>query len=238
MIFKEFEIIDKAKELHLNGEDNEAIKLLSSLDLANSKEANYLLGRIYETAEKGISNIKKDIKIAISFYEKALSLSHPDAGLELADIYYTGYLVKENLKKAEKYWKISSRLGNELATFELANYYYNNNKINDAVQLYSILVNGKFGGNSCFKLAISFLRGNEIKKDVLKAIEYLKKGVELDNVNCLFKLGWLYYKGEVIEQNLNKAIELIKRAGEFELYEEESKAILTAINNSPNLSRK
>ncbi len=224
------DIIDQATKLWQLDHDKEAIELLESLNLEVNAEANTLIGQIYTGAERGISNIKKDVKKGIQFLQMGLNLGDSEAGLELADIYYIGNGVKESNKKAVEYWRLSHTLGNESAGFQLANFYYDNlnEKIDDAIQIYKELIERhEFEENSYYKLSRIYEKGiGGIIPNLELSIEYMEKGAELGHVHCCMNLGLRYYKGEGVTQNIKKSIEIVERVRDHEFFKEEVNAIL------------
>lgn len=154
--------LDRAIKLWQNDQDSEAIEVLGTDALINNAEANLLIGQIYIGAERGVSNIKRDIKKGIEFLNKSMSLGNSEAALELARLYYFGNGVKQNHKSAEQYWTRSYELGNELAGFELANYYFDDcqEKIEISIEIYKDLIRrNEFKGNCFSKLSKIYASG-------------------------------------------------------------------------------
>lgn len=233
--------IEMATDLWQVGKDKEAIELLESLNLDDHKNApaNTLIGKILNGAIVGESNIKKDTKKGIKHLEKGLLLGDPNAGLELADIYFYGNGVRENEKKAENYLKTSYELGDELAGFQLANFYYDisNEKINNAIKIYEDLISrNEFVENSCYKLYRIYEKGMggiTIQKEL--SLKYLEQGANLFHVSCCMNLGLKFYRGEDVIQNKDKAIEIVKRVKNHEFFAKEVSVLLTKMMNDEKI---
>lgn len=224
------EIIDKATELWQDDNEKKAIELLETIDLDNNAEANTLIGQMYIGAERGISNIKRDVKKGIQFLQNGLALGDAEAGMELADLYYLGEGVKENYKKAEKYWVESWELGEEKAGFELANYYYDefNEKISEAINIYEQLIDrNEFVGNCNAKLSKIYEKGiGGITPDPDKSLKYLEEGAKDSHIHCCMNLGLKYYRGDGVKKDIVKAIELVEKVKDDELFKQEVEVLL------------
>ena len=224
------EIIDKAIELWQDDNEKKAIELLETIDLDNNAEANTLIGQMYIGAERGISNIKRDVKKGIQFLQNGLALGDAEAGMELADLYYLGEGVKENYKKAEKYWVESWELGEEKAGFELANYYYDefNEKISEAINIYEQLIDrNEFVGNCNSKLSKIYEKGiGGITPDPDKSLKYLEEGAKDSHIHCCMNLGLKYYRGDGVKKDIVKAIELVEKVKDNELFKQEVEVLL------------
>ena len=227
------EIIDKATTLWQAGNEKQAIELLESVDLDSSAQANTLIGQMYVGAEEGISNISKNLEKGIGFLNKGLGLGDAEAGLEIADIFYLGNGLEENHALAEEYWIRSWQLGDELAGFKLANYYYDDHieKIQEALKIYTELIErNEFVGNCNLKLSKIYKRGiGGVIPDSARALKYLQAGAENSNVNCCMTLGLKYYRGDGVEKDVAKAIELLERVKDNDLFKQEVDVLLDKI---------
>lgn len=235
----ETDIINKAVKLWQLDQDKEAVELLKSLNLEINAQANTLIGKILTGAERGISNIKKDTVNGLAHLKMGLKLGDSEAGLKLAEIFYFGEGVRKNYKKAEEYWKLSYSLGNELAGFELANFYYDDlqEKITEAIKIFYELIEKKeFEENCYYKLFKIFEKGiGEIESNKELSLKYLEKGAINSHVNCCMTLGLKYYRGDGIKQDVNKAIEIVERVKENEFFKEEVNVILLKMLNNEKI---
>ena len=129
--------IKEALHHHRLDEDLKAIAILESDELAEDGDAQLLLGQIYYRAHKAMTGVSRSYPKSRKHLLKALELGNSEAANELADMYYFGYGVKENYKKAESYWMQAAAADNEMGQFDLANYYYDHlhGKIDEAIKL-------------------------------------------------------------------------------------------------------
>ncbi|MBU3010709.1 sel1 repeat family protein, partial [Polaribacter vadi] len=231
--------IEKAIKFWQDNNEQEAINLLEKLNLEENSEANTLLGKIYLYAEQGRANIERNPKKGIKFLEKGLNLGDSDAGLELAEVYYLGDEVKQNLKTAENYWTKSWSMGNIQAGFELANFYFDerNNKIEKAIKIYEELIKRNENIGNCYsKLSRIYEYGiGGINPDSEKSMLYLEKGAEVFDIYCCPTLALKYYRGDNIEKNSKKAISLLKKVKNNDLFRKEINILLEKMTNGEKI---
>lgn len=67
---------------------------------------------------------------------------------------------------------------------------------------------------SQYLLGLKLSKGNGVKKDYLKAMEWFKKSAEQGNADAAFSLGAMYHKGMGVEVNKDAAIEWYEKAAE------------------------
>lgn len=63
-----------------------------------------------------------------------------------------------------------------------------------------------------YNLANAYLRGNEVDRDVDKALGYLHKAAAQEYAKAQYKLGYLYYTGKGVKRDYNKAFSLFEKA--------------------------
>lgn len=226
--------IKEALHHHRLDEDLKAIEILELDELAEDGDAQLLLGQIYYRAHKAMTGVSRSYPKSRKHLLKALELGNTEAANELADMYYFGFGVKENYKKAESYWMQAAAADNEMGQFDLANYYYDhlNEKIDEAIKLYKALIDkNEFIENSYLKLGRIYYRGLGVDKDVNEGIFWLVKGVEAGDGNSCMDLAYIYYLGEDVVKDVEKAISLVEKAGKTELYEDDAPGILKLMRN-------
>lgn len=64
-------------------------------------------------------------------------------------------------------------------------------------------------------LANCYANGEEVTKDISKAVYWYKKGAENGSEVAMYNLSFYYKRGDVVEQNYEKAIELLKRSAKL-----------------------
>jgi TPR repeat protein len=205
-------LINKARRHYRLDENENAISILESPDLADCADAMLLLGQIYNGTSKSQGGVSRSIPNARKCWLKALELGNSEAALELGNLYYFD---KINHKKAEEYWLFAAEAGNELAAFKLVDFYYDhrNDRINKAIELCHWLISkNEFVGNCYLKLGRIYYRGKGVPRDVAQARIWLEKGAALGHGNSCMDLALMYYLGEGVEKDVAKAIFLVETA--------------------------
>jgi TPR repeat protein len=212
-------LIEKARELWRLHQDQKAIDLLDIKEFSASAEALFLIGDIYNCADKRVGGVSRSVSKARKFWLESVKHGSSEAAVELGDFYYFGHGVKQNHKKAEEFWLMASESKNELGMFKLAELYYDYmpEKISQAITLYEVLSAGStFSGNSCCKLGRIYDREIGVIRNPSMAASWYEKGSKLNNGNCLLDLSFLYYKGDGVKYDVTKAIELAEQAAKTE----------------------
>lgn len=226
--------IEKAKECWKSHEDQKAIDILSVEDLSTSAEALYVLGDIYNCADKRVGGVSRSVPKARKYWLEAIKHGSMDAAVGLGSLYYFGDGVKENYRKAEEFWLIAANGGDELGRFKLANFYYDHRpeKIQDGIALFESLTRGTtFARNSYCKLGRIFDRGIGVERDPKIAASWYEAGARLSDGNCLLDLSYLYYKGDGVERNIDRAIELAERAADTEWLKDSAPLVVEKMRN-------
>jgi TPR repeat protein len=208
-------LIEKAIYYNRLDQAVKAVEILTQPCLKNNTEALHLIGQIYLLAEKGFSDIKKDIKKTIEYWEKAIELKHSESAYELGKIYNTGYGVKVNLNRAEKYFKLGFEFKTEFYEFcglELIELYIDINELEKSIEICNKLIIEKMLlGNCYYKLYRIYSTPNTPLYNIDLSIHYLKCGFEQGHVASCMKLANHLTKGKYIEKNINKAITVLGR---------------------------
>ena len=211
---------------HFRRDDNQtALSILESPELAEDGDAMLLLGQIYNGTTKSCGGISRNIPKARQYWLKALALGCVEAARELASLYRFD---KGNFKKAEEFWLIAANAGDELAAFALVNYYYDHCdvKINKAIELCHWLIErNEFVENCYLKLGRIYYQGKGVPRDVAQARHWLEKGAALGHGNSCMDLAIMYYRGDGVEKDVNKAIALVETAGKSEWLKDEAPVI-------------
>lgn len=210
------QLIAAARRHYRLDENQKAIEILESPDLAENANALLLLGQIYNGTTKSCGGVARSMPNARKCWLKALELGNSEAAWELGKLYYFD---KNNRKKAEEFWLAAADMGNELAAFDLVNLYYDhlNEKIHKAIELCHWLIDkNEFVDSCCVKLGRIYYRGKGVPRDVDQARVWLEKGAALDNGNACMDLALMCYLGEGVEKDVAKAISLVEKAGKTE----------------------
>lgn len=65
-----------------------------------------------------------------------------------------------------------------------------------------------------YSLGNAYLKGNEVKKDINKAIEWFEKAAKQKHAKSEYKLGKLYYEGNSVRRNYSTSYRWIKKSAE------------------------
>ena len=219
------QLVKKARG-HFRRDNNQAaISILESPELAEDGDAMLLLGQIYNGTTKSCGGISRSIPKARQYWLKALELGSIEAARELTSLYR---FEKGNLKKAEEFWLIAANAGDELAAFKLVDHYYDhcNEKIDKAVELCHWLIErNEFVGNGYLTLGRIYYRGKGVPRDVARARHWLQKGAALGHGSSCMDLALMYYCGDGVEKDVSKAIALVETAGRSEWLKDEAPVI-------------
>lgn len=211
--------IELARSLFRLDRVTEAISILEAEEFEKNAKALLLLGYIYDGTSKARGGVSRNPSKSRACWKKAFELGCPDAARELAGVYYYAQGVKENYDKAEFYWLAAANSGDDLAQFELANFYYDDRpeKIDVAIDLYKGFIKlDEYVGISCLKLGRIYHRGIGVPKNVQEAVRWFNLGVQVVDGNCCMDLAYMYYKGEEVEKDVEKAIGLAETAATTE----------------------
>jgi len=227
--------LDKAKDYWCSNEDQKAIDTLDIEELSTSAEALFMLGDIYNCADKRVGGVSRSIPKARKYWLEATQYGSSDAAVELGNLYYLADGVKQNYSKAEKFWLIAANAGHEIGRFKLADFYYDYQleNINDAIILFKSLIDEQstFSGNSCCRLGRIYDRAKGVKRDSKQAALWYEKGAKLNHGNCLLDLSYLYYKGDGVVKNVELAINLAEKASKTEWLKNSAPLVVKKMRN-------
>lgn len=231
--------IEKARAYWRSHEDQKAIDILDVEDLATSSEALFLLGDIFNCADKRVGGVSRSVPKARKYWLEAVKYGSMNAAVELGSLYYFGDGVKESYRKAKEYWLIAANGDDELGMFKLADFYYDHQptKIQDAIVLFeSLTKRTAFVRNSYCKLGRIFDRGIGVERDPKRAASWYEAGSQLNDGNCLLDLSFLYYKGDGVERNIDRAIELAEKAADTEWLKDSAPIVVEKMRNGTLLN--
>ena len=64
----------------------------------------------------------------------------------------------------------------------------------------------------CYNLGVMYMLGNEVEKDLGKAVQLFKKACDGGNMLGCTNLGSMYANGDGVEEDFSKAAKLLKKA--------------------------
>lgn len=181
------------------------------------------------TAHHKVGN-QASYKQAIELWQMTAKQDHADSHINLYGMYYYGKGVTKDIQKGvQQHLMKAADLNHSRAFFYLGrNYDSNFGKATGfeknqklAVKYHEKGVAQKYGP-SFFGLALCYAGGNGVSKNLNRAVELIKAGAELNDIECKEKLASFYKtglsneKGDIIiAKDLNLAIKLWKEAAEL-----------------------
>ena len=165
----------------------------------------------------------KDEKKAFEYFRKAAEIDEEENNFftlstqNYATCYINGTGVDKDVKRGialltryadEGFWACKEQLADYYTEGEIVE-----KNVKEAICIYKDLIAQDFDVDyACAKLAILYLNGNGVTKDIDKTIEYCKKGIATDGQNCNFFLGKMYLYGYGVEKDFAKAISYLTKA--------------------------
>lgn len=138
---------------------------------------------------------------AITYLDSLCSRNNKNAceaaGYFIRTAWEISYSEQERTEKAQKYLKKGCELDNALACADLADIYdeLHSGDGHDSFNLYLKACQLKHGF-SCGDIGKIYFQGEKVKKDLQKAVFYLKQGCDLDDYSACEQLTDLYEKGK------------------------------------------
>lgn len=218
------------------GEFSKAFDVVNRLSLLENADILRRLGYFYQNgiyveknASKALEYYLKasnlgdcisDYNIAIIYYQnkkyneaiKYLTSGqindHINSIKMLADMYYQGLGVCKNLEIAENLYLRLIKIGDNSAYYKLSKI---KEEKGDILTASTYLENAYNYGDlrSYYDLAVKYLTGNGVIKNVQKAILVLEQGAKQNDTKCIKQLKLLYENGIAVKKNISKSNELI-----------------------------
>ena len=173
--------------------------------------------------------VKESYKHAVYWFTKAAEQDDHRAQRELADRYYYGDGVDENLTEAErwkeavKWYEKAADNGNAAAQYALADRYYYGDGVDEnlteaerwkeAVKWYTKAAeNGNVDAQ--YALAKMYKNGKGVDKNLTEAVKWYTKAADNGYASAQNDLGMMYNKGQGVHKNLEKATRLYFQAAQ------------------------
>ncbi|MGN1393180.1 MAG: tetratricopeptide repeat protein [Succinivibrionaceae bacterium] len=192
-----------------------SISLLKKSASLNNKKALYELANIYFDG----NYISKSYKLAISYLKKSAELDFDKSLYKLGVCYRDGIGVLEDYSIAFNYFYKSAELGYVPSYLALGKMYENGIGVmcdyQQAINYYGLLANGD--NYDAYTLIANIYLNKMDRKliNVLKATEYLEKGVNKGNVVCLYELALLFLNKDLEIYDETKGRQLMTQAADL-----------------------
>lgn len=149
-----------------------ALKYYTIASEVGSPLATYNVGRIHQE-EAGIQ--------AVQWYQEAAKQGLPKAMNQLAQMYYIGTFVKQDLSKTVEYYQLSAQHGDTKAMYNLASLYQGGigvEKDQRKAMLWLIKAARMGDADSMYQLGVLFENGAGIQQDIEKALYWYQTASE------------------------------------------------------------
>lgn len=180
----------------------------------NQPEGLYHLAMAYI---EGIG-VKPDYEQAIKLLEKGVYYQCEYSINALAEAYYTGEIVKQDIEKAVDLYKFAADNLNDSTAMSNLGYIYGqkgSDKYDIELALSYLHRAAQLEDSYAYKsLGIIYYHGNGVKQDYQKALEYHQKAADLGDAGALANIASLYEEGKGVKQDYAKALELYRQAAD------------------------
>jgi len=116
-----------------------------------------------------------------------------------------GVMPDDEKEKAEAWFRKSAEAGNDFSQYALGKLLQQEKRINEAVVWYE-KASTQGNQHAGYRLGKLYLQGQEVPKDVPKAIGYLTASAESGNQYAQYTLGKLHLMGQEVEQDRKLAL--------------------------------
>lgn len=205
------------------------IWIVVSILVVSCNKKNHIQQEVnkYHAAEISLDSILNFLSDSINVkdaFEWAQKYTGKDdfADFILGHAYKFGLGVESNIEKSKIYYRKAATAGNTNAMLEIANLYLylhlnasytEHEDLDSALYWYNEAAkNGNGEGFYCLsQIEINKINIKNESCDSAKAIEYLEKGVDLNNIECFSSLALAYYSGFGVSVNKQKSFDLLKK---------------------------
>lgn len=167
----------------------------------------YLYNEEYKNVERGLLCL-----------ERCVEAEYVDALEALANVYFNGELVKEDMERVRQLLEKAVELGSGSAAYRLG-WMYERGFLTEkpdyakALEYYEKAASLDNADGYC-RAALYLANGYSGVTDAVKSKEYYEKAAEMGSGYALVELSFLYENGDGVEKSYEKAFELIHKAAE------------------------
>ena len=162
--------------------------------------AIWSLGVFYEDGYLQEQSFEK----AFDYYHQASLLGNSSAMLALGRMYEEGKGCEKNSQSSIEWYLKSAKAGNTSALFKIAEYYYNNESYDVAIEYCEKAK--KYNLSAYTILAECYEHGRKCEQNYEKAFKYYKLAAENGDIKAMRQLGNLYEQGKGCNQNYKLAL--------------------------------
>ena len=206
-VVKRSEECEKAVNLFLKGDYDNAFPLLNTLSSDNDNEILENLAYCYEEGK----GTKQDYAKAIQLLARAANNGSDYALLNMGYYYLNGWAVKKDTLRALALWERASEHGYDFANQNLANHYAYEGDVEKTAKYIgkSVALGNK---EAMYKYAMLNMDGMGVKKDSIQGMTYLKKAADLGVAEAMTYIGDSYLSGRILPKNSLLGVAYIEKA--------------------------
>jgi uncharacterized protein len=194
--------------------------LRPSADAGNA-EAQFMLGKIYETGgifERGGKAHPSDYSEALRWYRRAVEKNNGNAENALGGLYDEGHQgVGKDTAEALKWYKLGSEHGNASASFAVGDRYYRGDGVSkDVRQAVSFWLLCAKQGDPLGKMnaEIVYTRDEGTPKQSSEKVKWYLFGAQQGLASAQLRLGIVYHDGDDVAKNDSEALKWLRQAGD------------------------
>jgi TPR repeat protein len=195
------------------GDYTTAIRELRPLAQAGDAEAQFLLGRVYESAGEGV----EDLEEAAVWFSRAAGLGHLGAQFQLGRLLEEGRGQPRDLDQALDWYRRAAQSGYVKAQTHMGRLYEEGDLVEQspehAIRWYRKAAIGG-GAEARYRLARIYGGGLGVPRDPGKAAGWMKKAASRGHVEAQYELARMFEEGRGVKANSTKAHEWYSRAAQ------------------------
>ena len=188
---------------------NKGIDLIAELAEQGHAQAQFKLGRYYETGE----GLPQDVEKAMEWYTKAAEQGYAKAQNNLGRL----LVLSHNYEEAVRWFTMAADQGLAPAQLVLGFLYYEGQGVEQnyekAVEWYLKAAEQEYAPAQ-HKLGQMYRKGKGLPQNYEKAVEWLTKSAEKGLAQAQYSLGLLYMQGQGVPQSIERANEWLIKAAE------------------------
>ena len=178
-------------------------------------DAYYCLARLFENGYLNPADNVSELNMrkAVNYYAIAAVLGNPDGQKKLADFYFHGTGVGQNLENAIDWYENASNRNNREAQCALGQIYAGRGEYKRAYDYFYASANNHYNAAQ-YELGILFLKGQGVQADEQAAIHWLSLSMEQMYVPAILKLAEVYKQKKTVD-GYREALSYYLKASSF-----------------------
>jgi TPR repeat protein len=195
------------------GDHTTAVRELRPLAEHGDPEAQFLLGRAYESGGQGVANPEE----AAVWFGRAASLGHLGAQFRLGRLFEDGRGQPRDIEQALSWYRKAAQGGSLEAQTHLARLYEDGVAVEPdlalAVRWYrKAAIAG--GAQARYRLGLLYWEGRGVPPNPDKAANWMKKAARQEHAEAQYELARMFEEGRGVKANPTKASQWYARAAE------------------------